>query len=475
MRSIRLHLIRWILIAGGGVLLIGNLVLFWVVRDKQRADFDSLLEERGRNLANLVEWSPHEEHYEIEYVPETGFTEVVAFRLFNEEGRIVDQWGEMPTALPSPFLAHSTGHFSTIHIAAEARSLRVFSLEFRARLEPEHTSPDDALPLLRLQLARDLTAVTHFERYLATAFLIATALSLCCIIWVSRGVVTFGLKPLEGLGRHAAQLDPSRALAPFPATEWKEIAPLAERLNALMVRVEETVTRERRFSASVSHDLRTPIAELRSIAEVALRRERSPAELRRAIEESRIIAFEMENLTTRLLEFLQAEQTGTFDPPVAIDFKALIAAQFHALESLATRRELRIESTGPDSLHLHSTAAPLEQIVRTLVQNALTHAPAGTIIRSELSRNESGSVIWVLRNEQEGLDDADLPHLFEPFWRKQPERSERAHAGLGLSLAHAASLALGARLEVQLKASEIIFELTLPRISTDSATPPTPA
>lgn len=460
MKSIRRLLMRSILLGGGGLWLLGAFSFYWIVRSELRSNFDVLLKERAENLANLIEWVPHHSDLEIEYEPGTGFAEIVAFRLVDANGEVLDSWGTMPSALEGE-LAGTPQGFTTLRDPESKKLLRCIHLEFQPRIEPAHLADTFEAPMLRLELARDLSPLLSFERWLGLAFLFGSGLSLALIALIGRWAIGNGLRPLAELGRHADRLDPTRPHSPFPGSEWEEIAPLTRRLNALMTKVHSTIERERRFSASVSHDLRTPVAELRTITEVALRRARDLDSLRTALGESHAVALEMEELATQLLEYLRFENPGKAPQIDSFDLDAVVRDHFSRCTALAARRKMTSTRQESTEAMILAPRAAVEQIVRALVENALSHAPENSNIDWAIEAADDGIRRLTISNLHQGLDAQDLDLLFEPFWQKRSDRGDRRHSGLGLALARAAAESFGANLRVALEGNRISFELTV--------------
>jgi signal transduction histidine kinase len=104
----------------------------------------------------------------------------------------------------------------------------------------------------------------------------------------------------------------------------------------------------------------------------------------------------------------------------------------------------------------------LEAVLRNLLDNAVSYSPRGGCVEVR-ARREADWIVCDLQNERGELVAKDLPHLFEPSWRKDLARHDEGHSGLGLALAHAWARAFGGTLSVELvEPSQVLFRLRLP-------------
>jgi two-component system sensor histidine kinase QseC len=277
------------------------------------------------------------------------------------------------------------------------------------------------------------------------------------LLFVPR-VLRTGLAPLDQLGEQAARIDAGSLASRFPIAGLPaELRPIGDRLNDLLVRLEAAFERERRFSADLAHELRTPIAELRSLAECALKwpDARDPAADRDAL----AIATQMEALVTRMLTLARGErgQLPASRGPVEV---AEVAGQaWRPFAARAAERNLRV------TLELAPSAVPadgvlLRSILANLFGNAVDFAPAGSEIHISGEAAAAGYVLRVA-NPAGGLAGADVARLFDRFWRKEEARTGGEHFGLGLSLARVFAQAMDWRLSAELDARGwIVFALT---------------
>ena len=226
--------------------------------------------------------------------------------------------------------------------------------------------------------------------------------------------------------------------------------------------------RERRFSDDVAHQLRTPIAELRALADVSLAGlEEDDMPCRQAFEEAREIAIQMERLATGLLAIARGES----DRQLAtrpVDLNAIAARAAADLVRRTDGRRIKIasprEQSGPSATVL-ADQAMIESVLASLVDNAVDYTPAGGEI--EIATEMDGSVARLtVTNSDTTLGDEDLPRLFERFWRKDEARDGGEHSGLGLAVALAMARAMGSGLSAERPEPGLIrMTVSIPRLS----------
>ena len=261
------------------------------------------------------------------------------------------------------------------------------------------------------------------------------------------------LAPLNQFAEQTARIDAGSLATRIPASGLPlELQPIADRLNDLLSRLESSFERERRFSADLAHELRTPLAELRSVVECAIKwpNARDPA----SDDDLLAIATNMESLVTRMLALARGEggQLATQCEPV--DLAVIVNAAWRPFAARAAARSLQVEfPVGP----IPATADPvlLRSILGNLLDNAVDYTPPGGEIRIAM---ETGGGLRIA-NTAGDLTSDDVSQIFERFWRKEAARSGGEHVGLGLSLARIFATAMDWRLEAALEADRIVFRL----------------
>ncbi len=269
-----------------------------------------------------------------------------------------------------------------------------------------------------------------------------------------------GLRPLERLADEVEKVSAETLTLRLPQENVpRELVVITARLNALFSRLEDAFERERRVSAAMAHELRTPIAELRNLAECALKwpEARDPEMDCDAL----AIAQQMETTVTRMLALARSE-TGRWQPNLEpVDLAGVIREAWRPLEAVAAQKKVSI-TMELQPLTANADPVLVRSILSNLLENAVEYTPAGNAIGVRLQPTGSGFVLTV-SNPAPDLEPQDLERLFERFWRKEKARSAGSHAGLGLSLVRAFTQILGWELVPRLDSDgRVVFTLTGP-------------
>ncbi|MEP6691179.1 MAG: HAMP domain-containing sensor histidine kinase [Gemmatimonadaceae bacterium] len=212
--------------------------------------------------------------------------------------------------------------------------------------------------------------------------------------------------------------------------------------------VERNVEHMRRFMADAAHELRTPIAVLRSRADVTLQQDRARAEYTDAISRMRR---EAEALGAVVEDLLTLSRADAGERPLArepLDLADVVIDAVASASSIADRRGVRLAIGLADEAEAFADPALIRQLVMILLDNALKFTAAGGTVDVDVRAAGDESVIAV-RDSGVGIAADELPRVFDRFFRGSDARHHGTGAGLGLSIARWITDAHGARLAVQ--------------------------
>jgi signal transduction histidine kinase len=215
----------------------------------------------------------------------------------------------------------------------------------------------------------------------------------------------------------------------------QETAPIALALNNMLVKIEQTLERERRFSQNAAHELRTPLAEIRATADVA-RRLQGRESLEVAIADITQSAAQMDAVLSALLRISRRRMEGQQHPPSLVEVSLLVNRALSRHTERLAARGITLRGVVPESISIMSDPAAIATIVSNLIDNAAQYTPEGGDILVELSFQDSAARLRV-SNSPVDLSSVEVQQMFEPFWRKDPTRGEGDHSGLGLAIVKA--------------------------------------
>lgn len=381
------------------------------------------------------------------------------------EGREIERSTSLGTAtLPLPAGSPEAPDFFDTTLP-DGRALRCAGLRFTPQDEEDDgkTKSVKPKPEAVLVVGRDRAPLDRTLAALRTSLLLTGAGALAVLAALVRREVRGGLAPLDRLGESVAAVEAASLATRFPVEPLPaELQPIAARLNALLARLESAFARERRFTATAAHELRTPLAELRALAEVNLTTPATDAERAESWRDALATTLRMEALALRLLDLARAEDPARIIRREPVSLASAFDAAWQPCAAHAEARGLTPEVALPAGLTVSTDPVLLGVILGNLCVNVAAHAPAGTSLRVTASRTASTATLH-FHNLAGDLTAADVPHLFERFWRKDAARADARHHGLGLALAAEFAALLGGTLTANLSASsELEFALRLP-------------
>jgi signal transduction histidine kinase len=314
-------------------------------------------------------------------------------------------------------------------------------------------------PAVLVVVARSRAEVDRVMTALAGAMVVGAGILAVGGTLAVRYIVRHGLRPLNKLAEIAATIGPETLAYRFETdTLPTELQPIGQRMNDFLERLDQAFQRERRVNADIAHELRTPIAELRALTEVA---SRWPCDQTRTAEYFRDagdIAQRMSMLVETLLALARG-QSGRIRPRSEnVELSPLIGQAVEVCRARAPR-ELSLTLSVADDQIVATDRVMFGRIVENLVANAFDYTPAGGRIRCSASRS-NGHCDLIIANSNATLEESDLTRIFDPFWRKDAARTGDGHAGLGLSLVAEYARQLNISISPRLTAPDW-FEMTL--------------
>ncbi|MFJ6075688.1 ATP-binding protein [Streptomyces sp. NPDC093065] len=284
-----------------------------------------------------------------------------------------------------------------------------------------------------------------------TVMLIGFPLLLAVVAWVTWLVTRRALRPVEGIRREMAAITASEDLArrvPVPGTH-DEVARLASTTNETLAALEDSVERQRRFVADASHELRSPIASLRTQLEVAAAHPEL-LDLDGAVEDT----VRLQRLAADLL-LLARLDAGERPADARVDLASLAREEAEGRRGVSVRGDVAVNVAG--------SRGQLGRVLANLLDNAQRHARSAVEVSV---RREGEAAVVAVADDGEGVPAADRERIFERFVRLDAARSrDDGGAGLGLAIARDVAVRHGGTLTVHdAPAGGALFELRLPGV-----------
>jgi two-component system sensor histidine kinase QseC len=294
-----------------------------------------------------------------------------------------------------------------------------------------------------LGLALDHSEVEQFQGAMDIIFIGCILLAIAVVAILTPLLVARGLRPLAQLTEATRGIGPEAPGRRLGGTDAPELQPLIARFNEVLSRMEQGLVRERQFASGVAHELRTPLAELRTMVEVELRYP-SGRDPRALLAEIGTIGVEMERMVAALLLLTRIEAGIEKVQRQTVDVAALTRklVERHRGEMLA--RQLELDIGIGQEVAWSADIALLDVLLGNLLGNAVAYAPVGSRVTVH-----GDNAMWSVSNEAPGLVIEDVALMGQRFWRKGKDAG--VHTGLGLALAAAAARAQSVGLDLDLR------------------------
>ncbi len=447
--------------------------------------YDESVAMRVRTLATLVHSSDAMLFFDFagELMPEfERAAHADYFEVWDSDGDVIERSLSLDDAhLPRTFGSVATPAAFDLRLP-DGRHGRAIGIEFDASpaeadesvegldssLHPHPSQSHRAVIVVASGRAGLDDAFVALRRVVVASSVVASLVALIVTAWIVRR----SMRPLIGLARHLEQMDAARLDEPLARMGLpSELIPICERLDDLFARVQAAFDRERRMTANLAHELRTPIAELRAATDVAERWPDDAALRLNAIETASDVAARMGVAVDALLKLARLEAGEDEIEGDRVNLAALFEDAWRPLVRGCAARELQLVDEIPRDLEASTDRGLLALVVSNIVRNAVVHAdaPGPLTVSAEATPTR---IRWIVRNRASRLSRADLPYLDQPFWQKQPAAPRGTHVGLGLALSDAILRFLDSHMEFTLVAGELTLTLDLPRAAPNAGKQP---
>lgn len=452
LNSLRSRLLAGMMGSISVLLILFGVVIYTTISRSLRDEFDFSLEKMARTLAAaaLVERGV----IEVELVPELmpDFQEArgaLYFQYWVDDGPVLERSASLEGAdLPHFHASGEAPRLKSITLP-DGRLARAAGMRFRPAIEYARERPGGAIqtdefPMVTVVVARE-TAALHGRLNHLMWLLIAAGMGTMVVgLLVSVVVIARSLEPVRRLARDIAAIHEGELTTRVGASGMPdEILPVVERLNELLQRLEAAFTRERCFTSDVAHELRTPLAGIRSTLEVALSSDRSASEYKESLADTLDISKRLQSMVENLLMLARLDAGQTAFHRERIGLAEMIEDCWQPFTQAAASRGLAFENRVPTDLVCVSDRQNLTTVFTNLLENCVEYSNTnGRVWATGI--NGEDAVEIALSNTGCQLSTEQVSHVFDRFWRADSARRNTGlHCGLGLAIVRRISTALG--------------------------------
>jgi two-component system sensor histidine kinase MprB len=406
-----------------------SFIVYFVVRDQLRATVDDSLQSTA---AQIQASPPHDfEHFGTPAGELGGAT--VYPQVVDANGRVYRTSPSAKVRLPvsNDVIAVARGEHGAFYNDVEVGGthFRVLTFPYRFRVP---AFPDEITGAV--QAARSLTEVDHSLGRIKNILILIAGGGIAIAAALGLAVSRAALAPVRRLTRATEKVTETGDLSErIDVGGRDELSRLAGSFNTMLGALQESSRAQRQLVADASHELRTPLTSLRTNIEVlASERTLPPGERERLLTDVVEQLTEMTTLIAELIDLARGEQQTEEPEEVRLD---LVASE--AVERARRNRPAVTFSTDFQESTVQGVHSTIERAVANLLDNAAKWSPPGAEVEVAV---RDGAV--TVRDHGPGIDEEDLPHVFDRFYRSRSARG-RPGSGLGLAIVRQVAVAHG--------------------------------
>jgi heavy metal sensor kinase len=455
--SIKFKFTLWYLAVLGIALASLSVGAYYYLSNTLYQSLDDSLELRATQISNIRE--ALRSVAEGQFQEELG--EVVYFYFYAEDQLLYLAPRDISVPVSSEMVEQAiTGQstFATVE-TSEGVELRVFATPFT----PSETimvpaaagdMPSPPAPMVNIESAalvigRPTEGIKQALDRLLHTLMIAVPVTLAAAGGGGVFLVRRALKPVDEITQKARGIEERDLSQRIEVKTRDELGRLASTLNDMIARLEKAFKRQRQFTSDASHELRTPLAVIEAESTLTLQKKRTVAEYRQSLKTIAQEAARMSLIIDQLLSLARADSEKGSPSFEAVSLGELLGELSSDLEVLCRNKGLELELAQMDDSVVKGDRLRLRVLFMNLLDNAIKYTPSGGKI-SVSARPEGEMVVVSVSDTGSGIPAADLPHIFERFYRVDKARSRaEGSSGLGLSIAQHIAEMHGGRIEVE--------------------------
>ncbi|MCA9063283.1 MAG: hypothetical protein KDA96_09500 [Planctomycetaceae bacterium] len=485
MRSLRWRLILGISVTTMLVLLIANTSIYLLLSQRVRAEFDAALTTRLGSLDTLIEQTDESivVHFDDRPMPEfTRSWRPEYFQVWDDRNAVIARSRRLGESdLPQLRGTRHTPSFQNLQLK-DGRSGRAAGIQFLPHVKGEQILEQPEDPAMRDRL-EDIDEVDFTNRHLVTlvvardtrdldqtltrliwVLLMSGAAATIAICGILSWLVTQHMHPLHSLSRQIDRVNESQLDAQFELPDAPaELQPVVHQLNELLMRLDAAFLREKTLTANIAHELRTPLAGIRTTLEVADRRNRDVEEYRHCIRRCLAICHETEAVVSTLLALARGDCGPPEECEDFVDVSHVLQTTWQQITEIQNRPDLLVSWNCDDRLVLRTDPNRFRVVICNLLNNAASYTNADGDLRIHTSLRDDGLCIQII-NSGCAVPAEQVSQVFERFWRGDRARAATGiHAGLGLALCKQIVGFLSGQISAGIESGRFLVTLSFPR------------
>ena len=230
----------------------------------------------------------------------------------------------------------------------------------------------------------------------------------------------------------------------------EEIKTIIDELNEFLMVNRSLLQSEQRLTSDIAHELKTPISELMSVTEIAIKYPDNDEVLATFKDDVLSISLRMKNIINSLLMLNKSNSEFFKSSSTEIDLVTELHRFIDRQHNADAESNGRISLTCPESLPINSDFFCFEAIITNLMNNALYYSPKGSIVEINVNDKEGNITLSISNQLSVLMSESDLAQMFEPLWQKDTARTSEQHFGLGLSIVKRLCQQMNIEITVQL-------------------------
>lgn len=437
MNSLRRRMLLATALGSAAVLLVAGVALYAMFKASLFATFDRALMDKAVTLSQMIELDGRQIELEFSEAEMAEFERDERpeyFQVMREEGTIIQRspsLGVLVLQRPEIVADEPVVEAATL---PDGRPGRIATVRVRVRSE-QPGIPEADLPVLLLSLGRDTLDMGQMLARLRNALIAVGAAAIAVTVLLLAWLVRLGLKPVGNVADRISRIDAHQLADRFDESSAPvEFRPVIARLNELLARLEDAFAREKAMTANVAHELRSPVAALRTAMEVTLSQERDGDAYRKTMTDCLKISAEMQALIGNLLTLARLDAGTESMAHKPTDVSSLLRDAWSHHDVFANERRLRVDQSIEGEITTQTDPARLMQVFNNILENAVTYSDEGGRLSIDCHRR-NGCILIEVANTGSGISPADAGRVFDRFWRGDPSRARTGHhSGLGLAI-----------------------------------------